>query len=325
MTCLLTFSVGGIDCAIPNVHAQFVVQMIALLPADASECGERECGNANIEGRILPVYSLRQLLGLDERPPRSSDVLIVAEAGDRTVALWADETSDVTERVLHVEPAPPGCPSGLQITKEGVVIIQDLPNFLKNSDPAAVRAFLPDPRMDTIVETEDPDRVRVILEKRAKKMSRPVREENKVIPVEILKFRLANREYALSLEYIREVILTGEITPVPGTPGYIPGICAIRGEIVSLVDLREFFGIRGKGLTDLNRVIVVTNGKLTCGILADFITGTGTIMRDELAQGKPGQVQIQEKYLLGVVEDLIVLDAPALLADPGLVINDARG
>ena len=126
------------------------------------------------------------------------------------------------------------------------------------------------------------------------------------------------------MEYIQEVILTGEITPVPGTPEYITGICAIRGEIISLVDLREFFKIQGKGLTDLNRVIVITDKKITFGILADFITGLGTILKEMLVPIRSGQTPIAETYLLGAVEDLIVLNGTALLADPSLVINDTR-
>ena len=184
--------------------------------------------------------------------------------------------------------------------------------------------FFPCLAAEVVSEGEDPAQAHAILEKRAKKMARPGKAEKKVMPVEVLKFRLANQEYALSMDYIREVILTGEITPVPGTPNYITGICAIRGEIISLVDLREFFKIRGKGLTDLNRVIVITDGKITFGILADVITGMGMIPKEMLTPARPGQTPIAEKYLRGAVEDIIVLNAAALLADPAMVINDTR-
>ncbi len=90
------------------------------------------------------------------------------------------------------------------------------------------------------------------------------------------------------------------------------------------MDLREFFKIHGKGLTDLNRVIVITDGTITFGILADFITGLGMILKEMLTPVRPGQTPIAEKYLLGAVDDLIVLNAAALLADPAMVINDTR-
>jgi purine-binding chemotaxis protein CheW len=322
MPSLLNFSVEGIACAIPNDYTLFVVQMIALIKPAVQ--GERVSGTANVEGTILPVYSLRRLFGFIDRPPRTSDILIIAQAGNETVALWADEISDVMDNPMYGNSNVCDDPAGLYISTDGVVIIRDLPLFLRCADPDAIRAVLPEPSRVVVMEIEDPVQVRAILEKRAKKMARPVKEKKKVMPVEVLKFLLANQEYALSMEHIREVILTGEITPVPGTPQYITGICAIRGEIISLVDLREFFKVRGKGLTDLNRVIVITDGKITFGILADVITGMGMLPKEMLTPARPGQTPIAEKYLLGAVEDTIVLNAAELLADPALVINDTR-
>jgi purine-binding chemotaxis protein CheW len=320
MTSLLNFTVEGIPCAIPNESTLFVVQMIALSQPAAP--GGRVSGTANIEGTILPVYSLRRLFGFVDRPPLLSDIMIIAQAGNETVALWADATSDVLKCPVYDATNARHNLNGLHFSTDGVVIISDLPVFLKHADPDAVRVALPPPGKEVFAENEDPARVQAILEKRAKKMARPVKIKNEVLPIEVLKFRLANQEYALSMDHIREVDLTGEITLVPGTPEYITGICAIRGEIISLVDLREFFKIHGKGLTDLNRVIVITDGKITFGILADFITGTDMILKEMLTQIRPGQTPIAEKYLLGTVHDLILLDAAKLLEDPAMIIND---
>ncbi len=322
MASLLNFSVEGITCAIPNDYTLFVVQMIALVNPGTQ--GEWISGMANIEGSILPVYSVRRLFGFGDRPPRTSDVMIIAQAGPETVALWVDETADVRDRPRDEDSYARYDPAGLYISTDGVVILQDLPAFLRCADRNAIRAALPRPDTEVVIEVEDQAQTLAVLEKRAKKMARPVVTKNKVMPVEVLKFRLANQEYAVSMDYIREVILTGEITPVPGTPQYITGICAIRGEIISLVDLREFFKIRGKGLTDLNRVIVMSDGKITFGILADVITGLGMIPEEMLVPVRPGQTPIAKKYLLGAVEDIIVLNAAELLADPAMVINDIR-
>lgn len=319
MTNLLHFLVEGIACAIPNEHALFVVQMVALAQPGIPEKGV--AGKVNIEGSIYPVYSLRQLFGFDERSPRPSDVLIIAEAGPATVALWVDETSDIMDSSAHVNAKSSSDLTGLHITSDDVVIIDDLTLFLLKADPEKIHAALPSPCKEVAVEIEYPERVQAILEKRARKIARPFVTGDEAVPVEILKFRLAYQEYAFSMEYIREVVLTGEITPVPGIPKYIAGICAIRGEIISLVDLREFFHIREKGLTDLNRVIVITDRTITFGILADFITGIGTIRKEMLSPVHQGQTQIGQQYILGAVNDLIVLDVVALLKDPAMRVS----
>jgi chemotaxis signal transduction protein len=165
--------------------------------------------------------------------------------------------------------------------------------------------------------------IRNILEERAKKIAAP--ESGSLVTgiVDVLRFQLAYQEYALEMRYVKEVILTGEITPVPGAPPFISGICAARGRIISLVDLRVLFSLPEKGLTDLNRVIVITDGRLIFGILADDISGLGTIPSYLIIPPAHGSVLSWKRYLKGYVSDtLVVLDAAALLADPALVVDD---
>ena len=96
-----------------------------------------------------------------------------------------------------------------------------------------------------------------------------------------------------------------------------------RGQIISLMDLRILFALPEKGLTDLNRVIVITNGKITFGILADNISGMGTIPSYLILTPDPAMMPPWKRYLKGYVgNSLIMLDAGAVLADPALIVED---
>ena len=195
--------------------------------------------------------------------------------------------------------------------------------FLKNRYLDKIGTALHTRRIITREENENAGdgRIETILAERAQKLSQPAARSKGIVRIEVLKFRLAYQEYAIGMKFIREVVLTGGITPVPGTPEYISGICAIRGEIISLVDLRALFSINGKGLTDLNRVIVVTNGTMTFGILADYITGIATIPASIPATPTP-QSADEVPYLLGVVDGIVVLDGAALLTDRRMLIDE---
>lgn len=173
------------------------------------------------------------------------------------------------------------------------------------------------------ISDQTDESVRKILEERAKKIAAPDTGEIETGIVEVLRFQLAYQEYAIEMRSVREVILTGEITPVPGAPPFISGICAARGQIISLVDLRVLFSLPEKGLTDLNRVIVITDGHITFGILADNITGLGTLPSSLILMPDPGMTPPWKKYLKGYVGNtLTVLDAAAILADPALIVED---
>jgi purine-binding chemotaxis protein CheW len=323
----LQFSVEGVSCAITVGKTVFVERMVRITPQSGGECGI--AGVINLHGRTVPVYQVRTHFGFPKRKPRLSDVLIVTKAGPDCVALWVDETSGIspdTGPALDDTSTLAGEPvvQGVSINAEGLVIIRDLAGFLKSSNPEQICAALHSGKVTPRDETgkEPEERVTVILAERAQKLSQPAARSRGIVRIEVLKFRLAYKEYAIGMKYVREVVLTGGITPVPGTPEYISGICAIRGEIISLVDLRALFSISGSGLTDLNRVIVVTDGTMTFGILADYITGIATIPANMPAAPTPVPSTSAVPFFLGVAEGIVVLDGAALLSDPRMLIDE---
>jgi len=284
-------------------------------------------GQINLHGTIIPVVSMRLLFGLEQLPPRLTDMLIIARTGNGDVALWVDASPGIEEGVYFPERQESPGSAEYEIPEvwrspEGLVLIRDLTLLLSRKSPIP-REYLPSFQLPVEEPGLDFSQIDSLLVERSKKLAEPEHELSDTAIVEVLKFRLAYREYALEMQYIREVILTGEITPVPGTPDYISGICVVRGEIISLVDLRVLLAIPEKGLTDLNRVIVVTNRALSFGILADQITGIGTIGLNTIAQpeldGAPGA----NAYVKGIAGgSLTVIDAAALFADPKMVIED---
>lgn len=324
---MLQFSVEGVSCAITVGKTVFVERMVRITPQSEGEYGI--VGVINLHGRTVPVYQIRTFLGFPDRNPRLSDVLIVTKAGSDCVALWVDETSGISpDTTIPLEDvsvrSDESVVQGVTITAEGLIIISDLAGFLKNRYPGLIDVALTPGRIIPLGENENEGdgRVETILAERAQKLSQPAARSKGIVRIEVLKFRLAYQEYAIGTKFIREVVLTGGITPVPGTPEYISGICAIRGEIISLVDLRALFSISGKGLTDLNRVIVVTDGTMTFGILADYITGIATIPASIPAVSTPVPSPGEVPYLLGVVDGIVVLDGAALLADPRMLIDE---
>lgn len=330
----LLFTVDSVRCAIPLSTVRIVIQMVETGPAAEARPGP--VGTINLHGQVIPVWPVRSFFGIPDRVPRLSDMLIVAQAGADSVALWVDETHVIQQSPVIPAPAEnaeinrPVAP-GVELTAGGVFVFSDLSRFLESG---ALRTLDSGPGTRTlggksaITEPGDPgdltgELVREILSARAKRLAVPETGATEAGIVDVLRFQLAYQEYALEMRFVREVILTGEITPVPGVPPFISGICASRGQIISLVDLRVLLSLPEKGLTDLNRVIVITDGRIAFGILADKITGIGTIPSSLILMPDPGMAPPWKQYLAGYVRStLIVLDAAAILADPSLIVED---
>lgn len=170
----------------------------------------------------------------------------------------------------------------------------------------------------------DPAREQAVLRERAAALAAP--QTSPLQPtqgVDCLEFALSGERYAIELRYISETLPLGEFTPLFCTPPFVLGIVNLRGRIVSIVDLRRFFELPAIGLSDLNRVIVVSDGIMEFGVLADSIEGTRLIAGDALFPPPSLFTGTREEFMSGVTaEGVSLLDMGRILADPRLVVHE---
>jgi purine-binding chemotaxis protein CheW len=141
--------------------------------------------------------------------------------------------------------------------------------------------------------------------------------------LELLEFRLASERYAVESRHVQEVHPLRDLTPLPCTPPFIVGIVNVRGRILPVVDLKKFFDLPERGLTDLHRIILVRGHGLELGLLADVIVGVRSVAADSLQPSLPTLTGIRADYLKGISEErLVVLDLERLLSDPKIIVHE---
>ncbi len=172
--------------------------------------------------------------------------------------------------------------------------------------------------------TVSPAETRKILRERAQALAQePERDDINGESVEILEFSLAYENYGIETSFVREVYPLKTFTPLPGIPPFVPGIVNVRGQIFSVIDLKKFFDLPDKGLSDLNKVIIVHGSTIEFGLLADSIAGIRSIPVSEIQPSLPTLTGIRQDYLRGVTKErLVVLDMEKLLADKTLVVHE---
>lgn len=163
-----------------------------------------------------------------------------------------------------------------------------------------------------------------ILRARAQALARPPKRAPAAETLlELLEFRLAQERYAMETRYVREVHPLKDLTPLPCTPPFVLGIVNVRGHIRAVLDLKKFFDLPEKGLSDLQRIILVRSHDVELGLLADVIVGVRSIPIESLQPSLPTLTGIRSDYLKGVTaERLVVLDLAHILADPKIIIHE---
>lgn len=303
-------------------------------PVVPTDIPDRAIGIILFHGEEIPLYSVRSIFGLTDRPFMVTDNIIIVSTPSGNIALWVDKTSilhnfDTTHYQLYshgeVLPHIPGThqsPQGFLVFSE----ISKVLEFIRSQPHSSAIKSAADVQQISQIFSSDtkvlPTDSKTILQKRASELAHP-EEVHTLVPLrKVLTFSRAYQKFALETTYIREVITVHEIVPVPNTPDFVVGICSVRGEIISLVDFLILIQEKNTALTNCNQVIVLTNQKITFGILVDLILGIDTIREDAITTASLSSFQMKSKFIHGVAEDsLIILDGEAILSDPDLIID----
>jgi purine-binding chemotaxis protein CheW len=124
---------------------------------------------------------------------------------------------------------------------------------------------------------------------------------------QIIVFKLGNEEYALSIDQIKEVVITPNIARIPLTQPYIKGVANIRGNVLAIIDLGERFGITSE--EEINSgthryTLVVSSDVLKMGILVKEVPNTLRVTDDDI-DVSPNIIQdtaIDNNYIKGIVK-----------------------
>jgi twitching motility protein PilI len=112
--------------------------------------------------------------------------------------------------------------------------------------------------------------------------------------------RMAGDLYLVAREETREVLgLPPSLTRVPGAKQWIKGLANVRGQLLPVVDLRQFLGSGTTPITRNTRVVVVNHREIPAGLLVDEVLGFRRFAEGEFSGDAPPTVARCERYLAG--------------------------
>lgn len=137
---------------------------------------------------------------------------------------------------------------------------------------------------------------------------------------------LQGERFAIGVDLIREFTQIRKVTPIPCCPPHIVGNVNLRGEILTLVDIRQTLHLQ---ITEQKeqKAVVVRLDQLVAGITVDDIFDMVYIHPSEISPIPTSVRSANEEYLRGVVSYhgtvLSILDLPKMLTGGTLVVNES--
>ncbi len=113
-------------------------------------------------------------------------------------------------------------------------------------------------------------------------------------------FRMGGETFLVARDEAREVMgVPSPVTRVPGAREWIRGLANVRGQLLPVIDLKQYLGSGETQLTRNTRVIVVNHREIPAGLLVDEVLGFRRFNDAEFnAQSPPTMIRC-ERYLAG--------------------------
>ncbi len=344
----LIFRIGSALFGVPalSVREIHVLPMLAPLPETAPFI----IGVLNLRGAMVPVMDLNARLGQTAAPYRLSDNLVVLHHDGAAVAILVSEVRSV-ERLsaAQIQAAPAHgrqrdltAPFVAGVTQigDGIVMLLHLPHLLESSATPDVATQTPISvtRFDAQTWTSAD---RAILEERASRLRQQptdnAGENGERAPVALLS--LGGEEMGIELSAVREFVSVLSVAPVPCCPPHILGQINLRGDIVTLVDVRvalrtartspRYFeaNFTGSGPQKAVPVVVVQHEDAPVGIVIDAVRDVLYLRDDERTalDASVSGAQSGKYFSGGALHEgrlLPLLDVARLFSEGGLEVDE---
>lgn len=137
-----------------------------------------------------------------------------------------------------------------------------------------------------------------------------------------LTFGLGEKNYAIPILKIKEIIGMMDITKIPRLPDFVKGVINLRGKIVPVIDLRLKFGLDEKKYHSKTSIIVVELNvggmSMVSSIVVDSVNEVLEIEPCDVEPPSVDKLYVEKEYLTGILKQnngvVILLDIVKLLS-----------
>jgi purine-binding chemotaxis protein CheW len=328
---ILTFNLDGTLLGVDATLVKESVWLPELTPLE--EAPPYVVGMFSLRGQFAPVTDLNLRLGHASGPYGINDQVVVLERDGLLMGLIVSELLEVVEVSREaVQPAPklhvkfdlhPSLIAGeIRLGDDIATLLDtiqlvDLPlGTVEANAGHPARRFCPEATPEQ----------RVIFRARARALMETSADGEGGHPTLALAVvEMGNECFGIEIEAVQEFCEITAFSPIPCCPPHILGVIGLRGNLLTLLDLRTALNLPGAARSG-NKVVVARSGGHRVGVSVDAIHDVVYLRQEEL-QAAPDILREQcGTDIKGAVhyanKMMVVLDLPALLARDEWIVNE---
>ncbi|SHI85706.1 chemotaxis protein CheW [Lutispora thermophila] len=246
-------------------------------------------GVVSIRNNLLPIINLRTYFGMEHMDINDYTRILVVDMGNFTAGIMVDKVLEVLRVPKSIIQPPPKFSTQSEEQLKGVAKLNDGKRMILMLEPSKLIS------LDEISGIKATDGI-YEQDEDEKRTGRQMVDEEQLVT-----FKIDSVEYGVKIANVQEINRMTEVTKIPRAPYYIEGIVNLRGNVIPALNLRKFFNLPEKQITDATRIIIIDfNGKRT-GIVVDSVSEVLTFEKT-LIEAPPDSLSngVDTDYVEGV-------------------------
>ncbi len=136
----------------------------------------------------------------------------------------------------------------------------------------------------------------------------------------LISFNLNNDNYCIPLDFVKEVLKDTAITNVPGTPDFIEGIMNLRGDYITVLNVKTFLNVQSSTqLSDKRPVIIVKYNEMELAFLIDKINELFEIPEEQI--NNAGDSYLGKEFIYNSVP-YTMINVEKIFTDKRIIVAD---
>jgi purine-binding chemotaxis protein CheW len=250
----------------------------SLMPLPLRPAGTR--GLCSVGGSIVSMVDMNLLLGMQEVDlgAHQSRLLTLSDEHSSNALLVSEVYNTVEIKQKNIE-------------------------YIENKDDPVVAIYKYEDSLIQIISLEilfrKINKVKITgKEIRTGKVKHEVIKEEEQI--RFLIFSMSNETYALNIDYLQEIILADTtFTSLAGTSKEVIGLITLRDEILTVIDLRLYYGFKANK-ADSNRILIISYEGKKVGLYIDDIVDIRNFHKKDIEYMDDG---FEDNKVAGVIHD----------------------
>ncbi|QWR76570.1 chemotaxis protein CheW [Candidatus Magnetomonas plexicatena] len=334
----IAFRCGRFVYAVDTLHVKEIIHLPEFKPVD--EAPEYVAGLVNVRGTVIPLIDIDKRFGRKGHEYALTNKVIIFRYNRRLIGVIVDEVEDIydissdsiekapiyTDEKLHQS----GFIEHVAKINENILMILSHHKLFDSRVMAVIseyegREVLADELLssDKLLSSD----TSAVFHKRAVALAPKDAQRydsSSLMPVAIVE--LEDELFGIELDAVREFISVQEYRQVPCCPSHVVGNINLRGEIVTLIDIRSTLGLSKSSGKAMDSAVIVVIDNFTVGICIESLRDVLYLPVSEQKELPIAIKQTNESFFkcTALFDDkaIVVLNLQSVLYRGSLIVND---